>query len=224
MGITHKSDRIDARPGSIASFSVDDFPVPHGREENWRFTPLARLRGLHDGTATPGGKLVVDVDAPDGVTVETVGRDDARIGRTGKPLDRVAAAAWSNFAEATVVTIAEDAAPDRPVWISVHGESSDAASYAHLVLDVQPFAKAVVVLDQAGSTTLADNVEIVVGDNANITVISLQDWADDSVHLSHHRVLVGRDARIKAVHVTLGGDVVRIAPSVAYTGTGGDAE
>src|SRR6478752_679957 len=115
MGVTHTPERVDARPRSITSFDVDAFPVPSGREEDWRFTPLRRLRGLHDGTATPGGKVVVDVDAPDGVTVETVGRDDARIGRTGKPLDRVAAAAWSNFAEATVVTIAEDAAPDRPV-------------------------------------------------------------------------------------------------------------
>jgi Fe-S cluster assembly protein SufD len=27
------------------SFSPDDFPVPTGREEEWRFTPLRRLRG-----------------------------------------------------------------------------------------------------------------------------------------------------------------------------------
>src|SRR6478609_652569 len=224
MGVTHTPERVDARPRSIASFDVADFPVPSGREEDWRFTPLRRLRGLHDGTATPGGKVVVDVDAPDGVTVETVGRDDARIGRTGAPVDRVAAAAWSAFTEATVVTVGQESAPDRPAWISVRGESADAATYAHLVIDVKPFSKAVVVLDQSGSTTLADNVEIVVGDDADVTVVSLQDWSDDSVHLSHHRVLVGRDARIKAVHVTLGGDVVRIAPSVTYADEGGDAE
>jgi hypothetical protein len=28
------------------SFSLDDFPVPTGREEEWRFTPLRRLWGL----------------------------------------------------------------------------------------------------------------------------------------------------------------------------------
>src|SRR6478735_4935753 len=224
MGVTHTPERVDARPRSIASYDVADFPALSGREEDWRFTPLARLRGLHDGTAVAGGKLVVGVDAPDGVTVETVGRDDARLGRTGAPTDRVAAAAWSAFTEATVVTIGQESAPDRPVWISVRGESADAATYAHLVIDVKPFSKAVIVLDQSGSTTLADNVEIVVGDDADVTVVSLQDWADDSVHLSHHRVLVGRDARIKAVHVTLGGDVVRIAPSVTYAAEGGDAE
>jgi Fe-S cluster assembly protein SufD len=34
------------------SFSLADFPVPSGREEEWRFTPLRRLRGLH-GDAAP---------------------------------------------------------------------------------------------------------------------------------------------------------------------------
>jgi Fe-S cluster assembly protein SufD len=224
MGITHTLERADARPRSIASTDVNDFPVPHGREEDWRFTPLARLRGLHDGSAALGGKLHVSVDAPAGVTVETVDRADARIGRTGAPTDRVAAAAWSAFAEATVVSVAKEAHPDRPVWVSVTGDSFEKAAHAHLVIDVAPFATAVVVLDHSGDVLLADNVEIVVGDGANLTVVSLQDWSDDSVHLTHHRALVGRDARFKAVHITLGGDLVRVAPSVAYAGPGGDAE
>ncbi|MGB5795231.1 MAG: Fe-S cluster assembly protein SufD, partial [Mycolicibacter algericus] len=35
----------------FTSFDVDAFEVPHGRDEIWRFTPLRRLRGLHDGSA-----------------------------------------------------------------------------------------------------------------------------------------------------------------------------
>jgi len=58
MGVTHTAENVDARPEAITSFVVDDFPVPNGREENWRFTPLARLRGLHDGTAVPGGAVL----------------------------------------------------------------------------------------------------------------------------------------------------------------------
>ena len=30
------------------SFELADFPVPTGREEEWRFTPLRRLRRLHE--------------------------------------------------------------------------------------------------------------------------------------------------------------------------------
>src|SRR5215217_5551397 len=86
------------------SFDVRDFPVPHGREEEWRFTPLERLRGLHDGTAVAtDGAVKLVVEAPEGVTVETVGRDDARLGRAGTPVDRVAAQAYSSFEQASVI-------------------------------------------------------------------------------------------------------------------------
>ena len=92
---------VATRMSAPPSFDVADFPVPHGREEEWRFTPLERLRGLHDGTAVATGDGVkVDVEAPEGVTVETVGRDDARLGRAGTPVDRVAAQAYSSFEKA----------------------------------------------------------------------------------------------------------------------------
>ena len=55
-------------------------------------------------------------------------------------------------------------------------------------------------------------------------MVSLQDWADDGVHLSHHYATVGRDARLQHTVVALGGDQVRVAPSVRYSGPGGDAE
>ncbi len=80
------------------------------------------------------------------------------------------------------------------------------------------------VLDHAGSATYADNIEFVVGDGASLTVISLQNWASDTVHLSHQHACLARDARFRSVLVTLGGDLVRIVPSVEYTGRGGDAE
>ena len=43
------------------------------------------------------------------------------------------------------------------------------------------------------------------------------------MHLSHHYATVGRDARLQHTVVSLGGDLVRVAPSVRYSGPGGDA-
>src|SRR3954454_12735856 len=85
---------VATRMSAPPSFDVRDFPVPHGREEEWRFTPLERLRGLHDGTAVATGYVRVEVSAPDGVTTLTVDRTDPRVGRAGKPVDRVAAQAF----------------------------------------------------------------------------------------------------------------------------------
>ncbi len=213
---------VDARVGVEPSFEVADFPVPHGREEEWRFTPLERLRGLHDGTAEPTGGLRVEVSAPEGVTVETVDRADARLGRAGKPVDRAAAQAYSSFEKATVVTVPKDTRPADAIRVSVHGEGGTA--YGHLQVEVGAFAEAVVILDHTGDAVLGANVEYVIGDGAKLTVVSLQDWGDSAVHAAQHTALVGRDAGFKSVIVTFGGDLVRLHPRVVYGGPGGEAE
>ncbi|MEW2222597.1 Fe-S cluster assembly protein SufD [Streptomyces sp. NPDC006990] len=210
--------RMSAPP----SFDVADFPVPHGREEEWRFTPLDRLKGLHDGTAQATGSVKTEVSAPDGVTVEKVSRDDARVGRAGKPVDRVAAQAFSAFEKASVISVPKDAVLTEPVRVSLHGEGG--VTYGHTVFDVGAFAEAVIVIDHTGDAVRSANVEFVLGDGAKVTVVSVQDWDDTAVHCSQHNALVGRDATFKSVVVTFGGDLVRLNPRVSYGGPGAEAE
>ena len=140
------------------------------------------------------------------------------------PADRVSARAFASFRDATVISVPAGLESDTPTLVSFRGESAEGAAFGHTVIDVQPNARAVVVLEYAGSATFADNVELVVGDGASLTVVSLQGWADDAVHLSHHHAQLGRDAKLTHTAVTLGGSVVRLAPSVRYAGPGGDAE
>ena len=205
------------------SFDPNDFPKPTGREEEWRFTPLRRLRGLHDGRDIADGVVKTEVTAPEGVTVETVGRDDERLGRSFLPTDRVSALAYQSFTEAVVVTVPKDTAVDEPVFVRVTGvEQGDA--YGHVLIRAERFSSATVVLEYAGASIYADNVEFVIEDGARLDVVSLQDWDRDSVHVSHQYTKVGRDAGYRSVVVTLGGDLVRLSPKVGYTGPGGNAE
>ncbi|MEW2165967.1 Fe-S cluster assembly protein SufD [Streptomyces sp. NPDC007084] len=214
---------VATRMSAPPSFDVADFPVPHGREEEWRFTPLERLRGLHDGTAVATGDGVkVAIGTPDGVTVETVGRDDERLGRAGTPVDRVAAQAYSSFEKASVVTVPKETVLSEPIRIVVQGEGGTA--YGHQVIELGAFAEAVVVIDHTGDAVLAANVDYILGDGAKLTVVSVQDWDDKAVHVGQHNALIGRDATFKSFVVTFGGDVVRLHPRVAYAGTGGEAE
>ncbi|MCT9106389.1 Fe-S cluster assembly protein SufD [Streptomyces mirabilis] len=214
---------VATRMSAPPSFDVADFPVPHGREEEWRFTPLERLRGLHDGTAVATGDgLKVDVEAPAGVVVETVGRDDARLGRAGTPVDRVAAQAYSAFEKAGVITVPKETVLTEPIRVAVHGEGG--VAYGHQVVELGAFAEAVVVIDHTGDAVLAANVDYILGDGAKLTVVSVQDWDDKAVHVGQHNALIGRDATFKSFVVTFGGDLVRLHPRVAYAGTGGEAE
>jgi Fe-S cluster assembly protein SufD len=201
-----------------------EFPVPTGREEDWRFTPLRRLRGLHSADVVPGGKVAVEVDAAPGVTAVHAQRGDPRHVIHFEPADRVSATAFASYEEAVVVKVPAEAVASRPTVISVRGDDASGAAFGHTVIDVGANARAVVVVDHQGSATYADNVEIVVGDGASLTLVSVQDWADDAVHVSHHQATLGRDARLQHAVVTLGGNVVRVSPAVRYAGPGGDAE
>jgi Fe-S cluster assembly protein SufD len=205
----------------FTSYDVEAFEVPGGREENWRFTPLRRLRGLHDGTAAFDGAVEMAITAGAGATVERVTRDDERIGQGGVPADRVAAAAWNAATDATVVTL--DGTPE-PVTIVVTGPGTGATAASHLHLRTTPHTQATVVVEHRGSGALADNLEVVLADGSRLTLVVTEEWADDAVHVGAQHLSIGRDAVLREVSVALGGDLVRISPTVKYRGPGGDAE
>ena len=213
-----------SRGDAFASFDVEAFEVPTSRDQAWRFTPLRRLRGLHDGSAPATGSLTIDVVAPEGVSVETVGRGDSRLGEGGTPVDRVAAQAWTSFTEATMISVGQSTEVTEPVMITMTGPGEGKTAYGHTQVRLAAFASAVVVLDQRGSGTVAENVELVIGDSARLTIVTVQDWAADAVHVAAHHALVGRDAVLRHIAVSIGGDLVRLSPTVRYAGPGGDAE
>ena len=211
-----------SRAGRLTSYKLADFKPLTGMEEDWRFTPLKRLRGLHSEVLSGAAPTVV-VTGPEEITVESVGRDDRRIGTAGIPEDRVSANAWENFAGATVVTIPSEFEALTEVSVDIEGTSLDPAAQ-HLVIVAEKFSKAVVVLNHRGSAIVSENVEIIVEDGASLTVITLQEWNDDAVHASSQQAKIGRDAKLKHVMVSLGGDLVRVTPSARFTAPGGEAE
>jgi len=205
------------------SFDPDDFAVPTGREEEWRFTPLRRLRGLHSDAGFDG-KVEVEVSAEREITVVLAQHGDPRLGTALVPSDRVSARAFASFSEATILTIPDGIAASRPAVVSVRGHDADRAAAGHVLVEAGANSSAVVVLDYSGTATYADNVEFVVGEGASLKVVSFQEWDSDAVHLSHQHAVVGKDASFSHTAVSLGGSVVRMVPSVRYSGSGGNAE
>ncbi len=210
---------------ALRSYDVADFPALTGLEEEWRFTPLKRLRGLvGDDPAATGTVRHEYADLPEGVTVERIGHDDQRVGSVLTPFDRVSALAYGGAGQALLVRVAREAVPAEPVTVRVVGEGADGVAYGHTVVQVERFAEATLVLEHVGSVTLADNVEVTVADGAKLTLVTVADWADDAVQAQHLKVKLGRDARVLHVQVSLGGDLVRQYTTVEYTDRGGEAE
>jgi Fe-S cluster assembly protein SufD len=195
--------------------------VPTGREEAWRFTPLRPLKALIAGQE-PDGKIDISVAAPAGVEVVTVPTTDPRVGRVLTPVDRVAAFATVRAAGVLAVTVPAEAELAEPVVLALRGDGG--VCYNHIAVEIGPFASATVVLDHTGTARYSGNVEVHIGDGASVTFVSLQDWDDDAVHAGAHAFSLGRDAKLRATHITLGGHLVRICLTVDYRGPGGDAE
>ena len=68
------TDKIASHLHPEGSFDVAAHPVPTGREEVWRFTPLKRLRDLHkEAPLSPLGASAtsVEVEAAEGVEVRS---------------------------------------------------------------------------------------------------------------------------------------------------------
>ncbi|MGH3453123.1 MAG: Fe-S cluster assembly protein SufD [Nocardioidaceae bacterium] len=207
------------------SYDPADHDVPTAREEIWRFTPMRRLRGVHDDTELTGSAYEIDTDVDPAVSAEQVSADDAARGSSGYvPSDRVSARAWKHASSVCKIVVPKEAVLEKPSIVTIRGTDVESASAAHVVVQAEPYSQSTVVLRYEGSATWVDNVEIVLGEGAHLTFVSVHDWADDAVQLSHQHAHVGRDATLKHVVVAFGGDLVRINASIDYGGPGGQVD
>ncbi|WP_240181769.1 Fe-S cluster assembly protein SufD [Nocardioides sp. 616] len=220
-------EKVESHLHPQGSFDVADHPVPQGREEIWRFTPLKRLRGLHADAVLGAGATRYEWNTPDGVRVADVAGDEARAlrGISGLvPISRFAARVLAEVETSLLVDVPAETEVSEPVVVQLTGTDAAETEGGHVALRFGRHSRATVVLNHTGSAALAQVVEIEVGDGAEVTVVSVQDWADDAVHLTHTQARVGRDASYKHAAISFGGDLVRMDANVTYDGPGGSAE
>lgn len=206
------------------SFNVEDFPVPGGRDEVWRFIPLRRLRGLHDGSFAEAAPAKVTVDAPESVRVEEVAPDDERLKVAGGPVDRVAAQAWTSATKGTIVSVPADAVLDRPVAITITGAGTDVTTFANVLVETGRHSQATVIVRYAGSGTHADNINWHIGEGSHVNAVVDTQWDRDAVHLGQQSIKVERDSALHHTVAAFGGEVVRLTPRVTFTEPGADVE
>ena len=207
----------------VPSYDLADHPVPTGREEIWRFTPIKRLRGLLEGSASDD-HLKWDADAPTGVQITTISAEQAAGLGEMVPADRPAALAVANGGGAVLIDIPAEAELSEPVHVRLSGTSPDSIVWGHIVVRVGRHARATIVFEHTGSARYAAHTSVLVGEGATAEVVSLQLWDEDAVHLGQVGLRVGRDATVRTFQASLGGDVVRVVENAEYAGPGGSLE
>ena len=211
---------VQTRDARFTSVHHADFPAVTGVEGDWKLTPVARVRPLIDGELD-GAPYAYLVNEAAGASVDWIDRADARIGTAGTPEDRGSANAWTSFEKALSITLSSEEHVDLVLSRSALGTAPRAA---HTVITAKANSDSTVILRSSGDAQLAENLEIVVEEGARLTVVSVQEWSDESNQLSSHFAQVGRDAQLKHIVVTLGGSVVRLNPSVHLSGEGAQGD
>ncbi len=221
---THSAETLvpdQSRAERTRSWDVADFPVPNGREEDWRFTPVDRLTDLLAGEGA-SSQLSVTHELPEGVTRSSITPDEARAAGVPEPSDRAAVVA-ATADSVVAIDIPAEAELTEPVRINLAGETRETVRAHHLVR-VGAFAKATIVVEHAGSSDYTELLSVLAGDSSQLTIVSLQDWEDDTHHLGQHDVVVGRDASVRHIAITIGGGIVRLNTNASYAGPGGSFE
>jgi Fe-S cluster assembly protein SufD len=213
---------IQIRSARLRSANVADFGPVSRVEEQYRYITSERLAGL-DADSLDEYIGDISIKHPDGVTTAWVGAEHPAFGAAGLPEDRPSAAAWGSAEQAYLVTIPGDAKPDCEVQIGINSET-ETPSALHVIIDAKPFSRGTVILDHKGAAVLGENVEIIVGDEAEITVISIQDWDTKAVHNSAQFAKLGRNSKLRHMVVSLGGKTLRVSTSAEFTAPGGDVE
>jgi len=225
--VPNVAEAVETTPEShlhpAASFDLADHPVPNGREEVWRFTPMRRLRGVFDDTPSQA-HLDWHTTLPEGVVVREITTEEAIALGVPAPVDRPSALAVARAGGAMLVEVPAGLEVTEPVVVELVGTDAGTQVYGQVVFSIGAHARATIVLRHKGSTRYVSSVSVLVGEGANLAFVGLQDWADDTVHVGHVGMKIGRDARVRTVTASLGGSLVRLVETTEYDGPGGELE
>lgn len=203
------------------SVLTTNYLTPTGREEAWRFTPLKRLRGLHDGVAVQSDRtsLISKQALPTGVTFvrenlePLASSDDVIIGRVRGAVTSVAH-----------LSITANTELSEPIFLARAAGALDTAEFSRVRITLGTHAVATVIIENTTDTVLAEDLEIYCAPGSNLKFVTLQEFESQSVYTARHHAVVDKDATFKSITVTVGGDVVRILPTVEFKAPGASAD
>lgn len=212
---------IQTRSERPKSTSVSDFPEISKTQEIWRYIPQEKLRGLDNEVMAEIGQSDVELSLSSPLASKWIDSSDSIVGTAGLPEDRIAAAAWTNASKTLLIEVPANAEVAEPQFVKISPVSKEATA-AHIIVHVKNHSKLTLVLDHVGSAALAENVEIVLEDGAELNFVSLQEWESGSTHISTQFAKLGRSSKLKHIVVNMGGDLVRVVPAVKLDSAGAE--
>ena len=203
------------------SLLATNYLTPTGREEAWRFTPLKRLRGLHDGLASVADHISL---YPIGVLPTGVSFSLEDLAPLAPSDDVIIERVRGSSAQVSHLSVAANCEISEPIILGRRDAALDKAEFSRVRISLGVHAIATVIIENTGACLLAEDLEIALAPGARLTFITLQEFESASVYTARHHAVIDKDALFKSITVTVGGDLVRILPTVEFISPGASAE
>ena len=191
--------------------------LPTTRDEDWRFTPLAKLEKLDLSGPTPGSVV-------GGTSLrEALQRDPERVrrvlGACGDPKRRpFEALNMALFTDGALIELAPGQALDRPIHLRV------GPGHVRNLISAGPGSRAVVIEDCRGTGLTNTVTELALAPGAQVDHVLLQDLPSDAVGFFALLARQDRDSRLQLHSIALGAALARVEIEVRLEGEGAELE
>ncbi|MGH0033325.1 MAG: Fe-S cluster assembly protein SufD [Myxococcota bacterium] len=216
-----------ARLRADAKQAFADAGFPSTKQEEWRYTnltPLAKLE-LARGSASPDVPSRAQVDSLARLCREDPGALEGRLGTLATPKQNPFADLNTAFLDdGAVVTVGRGVRVEDPIRIGFAARAGEAAHPRVLVV-AEDGSRAQVVLEHGASGAAGFTnavVEIHVGANASVDLVTIQREPEGHFHVSNLAVRQERDSRVGLHTLSLGGAWTRNDAAVALAGEGAE--
>lgn len=201
-----------------------NYLTPTGREEAWRFTPLNRLAGLHDGSANIVDRksLALNGSTPAGVTFSRVSRELVSVESTSE--DAVIQRVHAESSDVVLLEVAANTEVSEPIFLNRKSGGLTGAELSRVRIALGAHARATIIVENSGEAILGEDVEMLLAPGSHLKFVTLQEWSPGSVHAARHHAIIDKDASFASITVTVGGSLVRLLPTAEFTGPGASAE
>jgi Fe-S cluster assembly protein SufD len=142
--------------------------------------------------------------------------------------DRFAALSDAWWSGGTLLYVPKGVVIDEPLHM-ISAMSDGGADLGRTLVVLEDGAEATLLAETASPNEDAGGmhcgtVELIVGDNAFLRYVNLQNWGSKAWHFSHQKAVIGRDARIQWTIGALGSRVAKVNQHVALAGEGAYAQ
>jgi Fe-S cluster assembly protein SufD len=227
------------RDTPFTRFAIDVPVVSGGELADPVTSPLLDTADLAGRAEFRGGRTLVtgcDEASAAGVVMTTL-REAAQhheelvrehLGSLTRDGDRTVSANDASWTAGVFVYIPDEVELELPLGISVQVTEPGAHLPRVLVVAGQ-HARAKLYIEHVSAemaepTTVDEVAEVVLLDGANVDLVTIQDWRGRVGHMSVQAAALHRDAELRHLTVTIGGETVRMRPEVRLVGPGARIE